>query len=113
MDADKLAELKRLLAEVNQKPCAVVSEFPNGDGLACTYIGDDCIAWRQDWNDARLAAALRNHAAELIADAERMEYIVEHGTSVGGGNGFELKVWIPHDSECIRGAITQAIGAKT
>lgn len=40
-----------------------------------------------------------------LRDAERMDWIVDNYCSVGGGNGFEVKFWIPLDTECLRSGI--------
>lgn len=47
---------------------------------------------------------------ENEADTARLDWLIENATIEGGGNGFELKVWIPFDSECVRNAIDHAIG---
>jgi len=56
-------------------------------------------------NRAEVAEAALNTATR---DAERLDWIIDNCTTSGGGNGFDLRVWIPHDSECVRGAIDAA-----
>ena len=48
----------------------------------------------------------------LREDERRMDWIIDNCTTYGGGHGFELRVFVPVDSECIRGAIDAAIAAK-
>lgn len=68
--------------------------------------------------DAELAAmkqraeAAERKAEEAARDSARLDWMIEHGTDEGGGSGFEFRVYIPHDSECLRDAIDAAIAAK-
>lgn len=54
---------------------------------------------------------------ELIAENERLrarfEYIEEHATTSGGGNGFTVSFFVPVDCENIGCGIDAAIGAHT
>ena len=44
-------------------------------------------------------------AADSGSDTARLDWILDHATITGGGRGFELRVWIPHDLEDVRTAI--------
>jgi len=58
------------------------------------------------------AEAAERKAEEAARDSTRLDWMIEHGTDEGGGSGFEFRVYIPHDSECLRDAIDAAIAAK-
>ena len=49
---------------------------------------------------------------EAARDSARLDWMIEHGTDEGGGSGFEFRVYIQHDSECLRDAIDVDIAAK-
>jgi hypothetical protein len=61
---------------------------------------------------AKRVEQLERELAEARKDTAIVDWIVEHATSHGGGNGFELRVFVPHDSECIRDGILTAIAAQ-
>jgi hypothetical protein len=51
-------------------------------------------------------------ADEAVKDVKRMDWLDEHGATMGGGKGFEFRVWIPADEECFRTAIDAAISSE-
>lgn len=60
----------------------------------------------------RQRMAAERKAEEAARDSARLDWMIEHGTDEGGGSGFEFRVYIPHDSECLRDAIDADIAAK-
>jgi hypothetical protein len=44
-----------------------------------------------------------------VTDEDILDWIIDNHTGHGGGNGFEIKVWVPVDSEDIRDGIARAI----
>lgn len=60
----------------------------------------------------RQRMAAERKAEEAARDSARLDWMIEHGTDEGGGSGFEFRVYIPHDSECLRDAIDAVLAAK-
>lgn len=60
----------------------------------------------------RAAAELSTQLAALTAEAKRWRWIEENATSQGGGNGFTLSVFVPHDIEDWGAAIDAARATK-
>jgi hypothetical protein len=61
-------------------------------------------SYRDGWNHCHAAATsliaeLQRELAEAKRDAERWRWIEDNATSHGGGNGFTLQVFVPHDME--------------
>jgi hypothetical protein len=60
-------------------------------------------------NRALATASAPPAAAQETSEKERLDWIIDNCTRNGGGNGFELKIFVPVDSECIRGAIDEVL----
>ena len=58
------------------------------------------------------AERAEGQAEKNARDAERLDWLIDHGIDEGGGRGFEFRVYIPHDSECLREAIDAAIAGE-
>lgn len=87
MDAGKLAELKRLLAKATQGPFVlqhrdgyitghILSDRHTYAGNAVSNPKSVCDENTMTREDGEYITALLNHAAELIADAERLRSLI-------------------------------------
>jgi hypothetical protein len=63
---------------------------------------------------------LRQEVSKLLAiamgetaDAERWRYIEDHASACGGGEGFEIKCWVPVDCEDMGCGVDAAIALKS
>lgn len=63
----------------------------------------------QDADHIAELATLRDKLEKAEKDVQRMDWIIDNYTGTGGGNGFEVRVWIPVDTECVRHGIDEAI----
>jgi hypothetical protein len=61
---------------------------------------------------SRALIASEARVARLEADEKRMDWILDHCTTLGNGKGFMLSVYIPQDSECVRSAIDSMIAGS-
>lgn len=99
------------------KVLRAIDERRNNDTTWIARVPEGTLLYDQAALDAAVRAALSAAPLPKVPDddkidAERWRWVEEHATSTGGGQGFTLSVFVPHDIEDWGCAIDAARGTE-